>query len=115
MNRYELSKDVKEKYKPIVEEFLNKMKSLNNYEIEYMNNEEFRLELSDTELRPYTLLELMREFGYGDEEFEDNGWQLDFWINIEDKEESYPSTCEVLCIHGCGITFELNLSVREFM
>jgi hypothetical protein len=90
------------------------MENLSGDEIEYMDNEKFCLKLSDTELSPYTLLELMREFGYGDEEFDNNEWELDFWINIS-KDGSYPSTCENLCIHGCGMTFELNLSVKEFM
>lgn len=90
------------------------MESLTCEQIETMDNEEFCLKLSDTELHPYTLLNLMKEFGYGDEEFDNNGWELDFWINIS-KGGSYPSTCENLCIHGCGMTFELNLSIKEFM
>lgn len=114
MNRWQLSEDIKKKYKPIIQEFLTKMENLTYDEIENMDNEEFCLKLSNTELRPYTLLELMREFGYGNEEFKDNGWELDFWITIS-KNGSYPSTCEELCIHGCGMTFELNLSVKEFM
>ncbi len=114
MNRWQLTNEVKEKFKPIVQGFLNKMENLTADEIEKMDNKEFWLKLSDTELRPYTLLELLREFGYGDEEFDYNGWELDFWINVS-KEGSYPSTCEDLCIHGCGMTFELNLSVKEFM
>lgn len=115
MNRWTLTEEVKEKYKPIIQEFLNKMESLTGEQIESMDNDEFCLELSDTELRPYTLLELMKEFGYGDENFDDNGWELDFWIDITKSEGSYPSTSERLCIHGCGMTFELNLSVKEFM
>ncbi len=115
MNRWQLTDEVKNKYKPIIKEFLDKMKSLTVDEIEQMDNEEFTLCLSDTELRPYTLLELLKEFGYGDEEFDDNGWELDFWIRIQNDKETYDSTCEKLCIHGCGMTFELNLSVSEFM
>jgi hypothetical protein len=114
MNRWELADEVKSKFKPIIQDFLNKMETLTADEVENMENDKFSLKLSDTELRPYTLLELLREFGYGDEEFDDNGWELDFWITIS-KDGSYPSTCEKLCIHGCGMTFELNLSVKEFM
>lgn len=114
MNRWQLTDEIKEKYRPIIQKFLDRMENLTTDEIEQMDNEEFCLELSDTELRPYTLLELMKEFGYGNEEFDDNGWELDFWIDIS-KDGAYPSTSERLCIHGCGMTFELNLSVREFM
>lgn len=115
MNRWELSKEVKEEYKPIIKDFLKKMEKLTNDEIGNMEKENFTLHLSDTKLRPHTLLELMREFGYGDEEFDSNGWELDFWIRIKKEGKSYPSTCENLCIHGCGMTFELNLSVDEFI
>lgn len=57
----------------------------------------------------------MKEFGYTKEEFNNNGWELDFRIRIQNKEKSYDSSCERLCIHGCDMTFELNLSVDEFM
>lgn len=114
VNRWKLAKDVKEKYKPIVQEFLTKMENIKSEEIEDMNGDEFTLELSDTKLNPNTLLELMREFGYGNEEFDNNGWELDYWINIR-KSGRYDSTSERLCIHGCGMTFELSLSVSEFM
>jgi hypothetical protein len=115
MNRWILSDEVKEKYKPIIQQWLNKMEKLTKDEIDKMDNKEFCIELSDTELRPYTLLELMHELKYGEDEFDDNGWELDFWINIVKKGKYYPSGCEKLCIHGCGMTFELNLSVKEFM
>lgn len=114
MNRWELTDEVRTKFKPIIQSFLNKMESLTIEQIENMDNKEFCLNLSDTELRPYTLLQLMKEFGYDNEEFQNNGWELDFWIDIS-RDGSYPSTCEDLCIHGCGMTFELNLSVKEFM
>lgn len=115
MNRWKLTEEVKNKYKPIIAEFLNKMRVLTVEEIEKMDNKEFTLHLSDTKLRPYTLLELMKDFGYENVEFNDNGWELDFWISIQNNAEEYNSTCEKLCIHGCGMTFELNLSVSEFM
>ena len=79
-----------------------------------MGNEEFVLDLSDTKLRPFTLLELLKDFGYNKESMDNNGWELDFWINIR-KAGSFPSTSQSLCIHGCGMTFELMLSVKEFM
>ena len=115
MNRYELKDEVKEKYKPIIQNFLNKMRNLTVDEIENMDNKEFSISLSDTELNPYTLLTLMEDFGYGNEEIEDNGWQMDFLITIDNYDNTYDSTCEVMCIHGCGIIFELNLTVKEFL
>ena len=114
INRWELTSEVKEKYTPIVREFLNKLDNMTIEKIEKADNSEFTLDLSDTELRPYTLLELMKTLGYGDEEFEDNGWELDFWIYISNNEAKSQLT-EELCIRGCGMTFELNLSHIEFV
>ena len=113
MNRWELTEDVKVKFKPIIQAFLTKMENLTCDEVDNINNDEFNLELSDTELRPYTLLKLMEDFGYEKEDFRNNGWELDFWITIVKKGKSYPSTCERLNIRGCGMTFELNLTIEE--
>lgn len=107
MNRWELTDEVRNKYKPIIEEFLIKVRDLTPKQIELMDNEEFTLELSDTELRPYTLQELMsKEFGYTDSEFDDNGCELDFWITMSQPNSQY----EKICINGCGMTFELTQS-----
>lgn len=116
-NRWKLSNEMKEKCLPIVKGFIDKMEALTPEQIENMSNEEFKIELSDTGLRPYTLLELMGELGYDKDgaKFDDNGWELDFWISINKKGVYFPSSCERMCIHGCGMTFELNLSVSEFM
>lgn len=112
MNRWELTKEVKEKYKPIVEEFLNKIDKMSTKKIENSENEVFTIDLSDTELRPYTLQELMKEFGYENVEFDDNGWELDFWIRMNRNSEKLTDR---ICINGCGMTFELNLTIDGFM
>ena len=114
MNRWTLTDDVKEEYYEVVENFLNKLESLTTEQIENMDNDEFTIDLSDTKLRPYTLLELMREFGFGDAEFDDNGWELDYWIRIS-REGSNNNTTSSMYIHGTGMTFELNLTSAEFM
>lgn len=111
MNRWTLTEEVKKKYKPIIEEFLNKIENMSDEEIENSENEVFSIDLSDTELRPYTLQELMKEFGYDDSEFDDNGWELDFWINMTRKGNKLT---DKICISGCGMTFELNLTIDGF-
>ena len=113
MNKWNLSEDVRNEYKPIIERFLNKMETLSYDEFEELDSEEATIDFSDTRLSPYTLLELLREFGYEDAEFDRNGWELDFWIYISREDMEFPSTCENLCIHGCGMTFELNLSLQS--
>lgn len=112
MNRWKLTEEVKDKYKPINNYFLNKIDNMTDEEIENSDDNIFSMELSDTELRPYTLQELMKEFGYGDSEFDDNGWELDFLITMN---RSRGKLTDNICIDGCGMTFELNLKISEFM
>lgn len=49
-NRWELTNEVREKDKPIIKDFHDKMKTLSVSKIESMDNEEFRLQRSDAEL-----------------------------------------------------------------
>lgn len=99
MNKYELTDEVKEKFIPIVQDYINK--------VEAEDFEGSELRLTDTELNPYTLWKLLEELGYEKTEFDDNGWQMDFWIEFT--KEGF----QTLTIAGTGITFELTLMVRE--
>lgn len=103
MNRWELTEEVKEKYTPIIREFIRKLESNNP------KDEEKRLEmdLSGTELNPFTLEKLLENLGYEQTEQDNNGWQFDFWITMQKDE------CKDLSIKGTGITFELKLSEKE--
>lgn len=111
MNRWELTKKLKKEYKPIIEEWLNKMKKLTVEEIKNIDQEEFNLELSDTKLNPYTLGLLIEEFGYEENGSDINGYQMDFWYYFINEKEN--SICQKLCISGCGQIFELNLSITD--
>lgn len=99
MNKWQLTDEVKVKFMPIVQNYINKI------EAEEFEGEE--LILTDTELNPYMLWKLLEELGYKKTEFEDNGWQMDFWITFTKQ------GFQTLTIAGTGITFELNLLVRE--
>ena len=113
-SRWELKKDIKEKYKPFIADFLNNLENLTKEEVENSDDDIYDLDLSNTELNPYTLLTLLKEeFGYTDEEFDHNGWELDYWITIKRPGKTYPSSCENLTIRGCGMTFELILSAYD--
>lgn len=108
-NRYKLTKKVKDKWCPIIKDFLD---TLDNWKPEYDfdDTKKTELDLSDTELNPYTLKNLLiDEFGYeeDEDEFDTNGWQMDFWIYLNKPGHSS------LSITGTGITFELNLNYCE--
>lgn len=109
MNGYELSDEVRAKYKPIIAEFLDKINAMTDEEFRHSQVSQANLNLSNTELNPYTLGELLeKEFGYADREQEDNGWQLDFWITY-----SKPSNekTKKVTITGTGLTFRMSLGV----
>ena len=57
-NRYNLSKKVKDKWYPIIKDFLD---TLDNWKPEYEDDDikKTKLDLSDTELNPYTLRDLL--------------------------------------------------------
>jgi len=117
--RWKLTKEMREKWRPVVEEWLGKLEKLTEKEVrdleENATTEElearFKMDLSDTEMNPSRVAELLKELGYEDDETEDNGWQWDFWWTYKKEGVSFPSGCEALKISGTGATFELVLSV----
>lgn len=99
MSKWALTDDMRKKFIPIIQEFINKVEA-----VEFPDES---LELTDTELNPYTLGLLLEEFGYEKVDIDENGWQMDFWITFE--KEGY----KTLTIEGTGITFEFKLYVRD--
>ena len=79
-----------------------------------MNNEELGVDFYQSGLCPYHLRLLMEELGYEVINSDDNGWELDFWIDMKRKDEKvFPSGCERMVIRGCGMTFELVLHIED--
>ncbi|EJW13952.1 hypothetical protein M5X02_30715 [Paenibacillus alvei] len=103
MNRWLLTEEVKQKYTPIIQGFIDKLEAMNPDEQEDL----LEINLSDTGLNPYTLQELLESLGYEKTDFDDNGWQMDFWITME------KNGCKSIVIEGTGIIFELKLRENE--
>jgi hypothetical protein len=104
-NRYILTDEVKEKFLPIVQDLINQVESYNGD-----NKNSPEVDLSGTEINPYTLRKLLEDIGYKeseDEDMETNGWQMDFWIYM------YKPGYKPLTISGCGITFDLKLHMKD--
>ena len=78
MNRWLLTDEIREKIKPLLSEYLNKVENLTVEQVEQMSNEELGLDLSDKGINPYQLQSLLEEFGYKEYGFDSNGWQYDF-------------------------------------
>jgi hypothetical protein len=55
---------------------------------------------------------LLEEFGYEQNDIDHNGWELDFWINMNRTDrKTFASGCENIVVAGCGITFELKIYI----
>ncbi|WCF11432.1 hypothetical protein NDS46_31230 (plasmid) [Paenibacillus thiaminolyticus] len=102
-NRWTLTDEVKEKFMPVIQEFISKLESMKPEE----SSELLEIDLSDTELNPFTLVILLESIGYEQTNQNDNGWQMDYWITMC-KEGFKP-----LLVKGTGITFELRLSEKD--
>lgn len=94
MSRYDIKEETKEKFLPVIKEFI--------WDIE--SDENRNIDLSDTDLNPYTLMSILEDLGYIKEDVDVNGWEMDFSIKM------ISEGARDINIYGCGITFELTLS-----
>ena len=114
MNRWHLTDEIREKIKPLLVEYFNKVENVTAEQVEHMSNEELGIDLSDKGINPSQLEDLLKEFGYEVENRDDNGWELDFWIYMKRTDgKIFDSTCENLVIAGCGMTFELKIYIYD--
>lgn len=112
-NRWNLSDELRKKYTPVIKKYLDMLNNLTEDKISQITVDDLEIQLSDTGLAPYTLMTLLiEEFGMKKISFDDNGWELDLWIDLY-----YPDAkntfCKKMTICGCGQTFELSLEPTE--
>ena len=116
MSRWNVSKKIEEKFKPILKDYLNEIENLTFDEINKMNINDLILDLSDTGINPSQLVKLLNDLGYEETDRENSGWELNFWIYFQRKDgKIFESNCEQLVIIGCGMTFELKLCINEMI
>lgn len=118
MSGWVITEEEREKFLPIIKEYMDKLESLTEEQIDelYEKNreDELVLDLSNTGINPYMLRKIMEEdFGYEYMGSDQNGWEMDFWINLDRKEgRNFPSGCSSMVIEGCGMIFRLHLFPR---
>ena len=111
MNRWILTEETRTKFKPILQQYLEKVENLTDEQVESMSNEELGIDLSCTDINPSQLVDLLEELGYKETNTDDNAW--DFWIYMKRKDgKVFDSACEDLVIAGCGMTFELKIWIE---
>ena len=100
-NRYYPTGEQKEKFIPILQEFIDRIEAASEDEVY-----DIQLNLTDQGINPAQISELLISLGYEDDYVYHNGWQLDFCIKFE-KED-----CRTIVMRGTGITFEVLLEVQ---
>lgn len=114
MNRWILTDEIRDKIKPLLTEYFDKVENVTAEQVEKMTNEELGIDLSDKGINPYQLVSLLEEFGYKEISRDDNGWKLDFWIDMRRTDgKCFDSDCEHLVVFGCGMTFELKIWIKD--
>lgn len=115
MNRWHLTDELREKFKPVLKEYFDKVENITDEEINEMTNEELGIDFSDKGINPSQLIDLLGEFGYEEFYQDEGGWEKYCWINLRRKDDkTFPSTCEKLVVYFCGRTFELKLFLDGF-
>lgn len=92
-NRWEATQEQREKFIPILQEFINKaLKTPNTKEcIDFYNQG----------VSPYQLKSILEDdLGFEDSGFDSNGWEFDFWITMSKDGTNF-------MIAGTGMTFEM--------
>lgn len=92
-NRWQVTREQKDKFIPMIEEFVIKAKEFpetKNF-IDFYNQG-----ISPTQLKDI----LVDDLGFEEKDFDRNGWQMDFWITLSKDGIDY-------MIAGTGMTFEM--------
>lgn len=104
MDTWNLTNEQREKFKPVILEYINKVNNADECEsVE-------KLDLTFKGISSYQLQKLLEELGYKELDFDSNGWQFDFWIKMYNKDNTRAGR---LTISGCGMSFELKLSPTD--
>ena len=101
-NRYYATEEQKEKFIPILQDFIDRIEAASEEEVYSI-----QLNLTDKGINPAQVWDILEALGYEEDYVDHNGWELDFWINFE-KED-----CRTITMRGTGITFEVLLEVQE--
>lgn len=96
-NRWDVTKEQKEKFIPLIREFMDKVKE-NPKTKEYIDF--YHKGISPIQLKDI----LVGDLGFEEKDFERNGWEMDFWITLSKDGVDY-------MIVGTGITFEMIFKV----
>lgn len=92
-NRWNPTQEQKDKFIPMIKEFMEKMKE--------NHNEKECIDFCNRGISPSQLKDILEnDLGFEEVDFDTNGWQWDFWITMRKDGVDY-------MIAGTGMTFEM--------
>lgn len=102
MNRWDLTDEIRNGIGVKIKDRLDYVEA--NFHIlqEEKNKEE--LDLTDCSINPYQLCEFLKELGFERYNWDDNGWEMDYWIYF--RRNGFKTY-----VRGTGIIHELKLVV----
>ena len=75
---------------------------------EALRNKDEAISLTQYDINPANMCDILKHMGWNEEDFETNGWEQDCWQYFS--HENYPGK---LCVYSCGMTFDLTLTYTE--
>lgn len=104
-NRWNLDDDKKEQVKAIIIAHINKIAK---HELKTDNDSRWDVSLDLSELPgvgPYHIENILKELGYENNDYDTNGWQMDYWFHFIHQDKKFPP----LCLQGTAIIHEMYL------
>ena len=104
-NRWNLDNDKKEQVKSMIIAHINKIAK---YELKTDNDSRWDVSLDLSELPgvgPYHIENILKELGYKNNDYDTNGWQMDYWFHFIHQDKKFPP----LCLQGTAIIHEMYL------
>ena len=104
-NYWELNNKSKEVLTKIIKKAIDDIASYTA--IEGLNSRyEVGIDLTNMGVGPYHVKDILEDLGYIDDDFDTNGWQMDYWFHFQHPEsDKFPP----LCLSGTAIIHEMYL------
>lgn len=105
-NRWLLDEETKAKVKAMVVAHIDKIA---NFDIESDSDTRYEvvLDLSGIPgVGPYHVKHIIEDLGYEEDDFSDNGWEMDYWFHFQ---HPVPDKFPPLCLSGTAIIHEMYL------
>lgn len=102
--RWDLTDEIRNGIGVRIKDWLDDIET--NFHILQEEKDEEELDLTDCGISPYQLCEFLKELGFERYDWDDNGWEMDYWYWIYFKRNGFK-----IHISGTGIIHKLKLVV----